>query len=175
MENKNVKRIILAVWLLLTVVLSAGAEDIPESRATLRGLAGVAVFVEEPQTNIQKYAQKAGLERNQLQQEVERYLQSHGIAVLSYDQWLRTPGMPFFYLNINTHETERYWYAYDIKVEVRQTAILEVNPKLRTVVATWSTNMTGLTNIGNLSLIKKDVMVMVHKFVAAYQATNKGK
>ena len=153
----------------------AGAEDADVSRATLSGLRGVGIFVENNQQNVQKYAQKAGIDREAIQRETERRLGAAGIRVVAGDEWLRTPGNPFLYLSINTHETEKYWYAYDIKVEVRQVVYLEANPKVRTMATTWSMNMTGSANIGNLHIIRNDAMVLVERFIAAYRAVNKGK
>ncbi len=161
--------------LLLFCISPTWAEDVPETRLSLKNLPGVAVFVEELQTNIQKYGKKAGLERALIQAEVEQSLKKQGIAVLSYNDWLKTKGRPFLYVNINTHETERYWYAYDIKVEVKQIAILEANPQVKTMVATWGISLTGIANIGNLHNIKKDAMVLVQRFVEAYKTVNRGK
>jgi len=161
--------------LLLFCISPTWAEDVPETRLSLKNLPGVAVFVEELQTNIQKYGKKAGLERALIQAEVEQSLKKQGITVLSYNDWLNTKGRPFLYVNINTHETERYWYAYDIKVEVKQIAILEANPQVKTMVATWGISLTGIANIGNLHNIKKDAMVLVQRFVDAYKTVNRGK
>jgi hypothetical protein len=170
------KEIILLVFLMFVVTVSpVWAEDSEVNRATLAGLRGVGIFVENNQQNIQKYAQKAGIDREAMQRETERRLGAAGIRVVVGDEWRRTPGNPFLYLSINTHETEKYWYAYDIKVEVRQVVNLEANTKVRTMATTWSMNMTGSANIGNLHIIRNDAMVLVERFIVAYRAVNKGK
>nr|MDA8125056.1 hypothetical protein [Deltaproteobacteria bacterium] len=79
------------------------------------------------------------------------------------------------YVNINTHETERYWYAYDIKLELRQIVLLEVNPRIKTLADTWSINITGETNIGNLNILKKDALALVEGFIRAYKSVNQNK
>ena len=170
----NRKKLIFLVVLMCAVVaLPVWAEDSEVSRGTLAGLQGVSVFVENTQANVQKYAQKAGIDREVIQKETERRLRAAGIKVVAGEEWRRTPGNPFLYVSINTHETEKYWYAYDIKVEVRQVVNLEANPKVRTMATTWSMNMTGMANIGNLHIIKNDAMVLVERFVAAYKSVNK--
>ena len=115
----------IALFLFGVGALDCKADDSAVSRATLAGLQGVRVIVEEPQPNIQRYAEKYGLTRAQVQADVERRLQQAGIRTVQGDEWLKTPGRPLLYVNINTHETEKYWYAYDIRLELRQLVLLE--------------------------------------------------
>jgi hypothetical protein len=151
------------------------AIDTEVTRMTLSGLQGVYVAVEDLQPNLLKYgaAQKAGLSKEGLQREVEARLSAAGITVLTWDQMLKTPGSPFLYVAVNTHESERYWYAYDIRIELQQVVSMAANPKVRTMAGTWSTNMTGIANIGTLQVIKADVGELMGKFAAAYQSVNK--
>ncbi|MDI9570380.1 MAG: hypothetical protein QM278_06625 [Pseudomonadota bacterium] len=131
--------------------------------------------MEEIQPNIKRYAEKAGIEREAIKKETERRLAAAGIVMVESEEWRRTPGNPFLYVSINTHETEKYWFAYDVKVELRQVVCLEANPLVRTMATTWSMNMTGIANIGNLHIIRGDAMVLVERFVAAHRSVNKGK
>jgi hypothetical protein len=108
-----------------------------------------------------------------LQREIEARLNKAGIKVLTWDQALKTPGSPFLYVVVNTHESEKYWYAYDIRIELQQLVSMAANPKVRAMAGTWSTNMTGIANIGTLQVIKDDVGVLVGKFVQVYKAANK--
>ena len=168
------KRLICVVIMVL-LFLSSGrafAIDSEQTRLTLTNLAGVYVTIEDGQPNIKKYAQKAELTKEQLQRDVEQGLTKNGIRVLTREQWLKTRGNPVFYVNVNTHETEKYWYAYDVRVELHQTVYMEANPKVRILATTWSMNMTGTANIGNLHIIKGDVGVLVDRFVKAYKAVN---
>lgn len=165
--------ILFLVFFLSFTGQSAFADDSEVSRGTLKGLRGICVLVENIQPNIQKYAKKSGLDTDQLKQEIEQRLRASGIKVCSRTEWMNTPGRPVLYININTHETEKYWYAYDIKLELRQIVFLEANPKVRTLTGTWSMNMTGIANIGNLHIIKNDTIVLVDRFVGAYRSINK--
>jgi hypothetical protein len=151
------------------------AEDSDITRSTLIGLNSIYVLIENIQPNIQKYAQEAGLSTNQIQKDIENRLNTAGIKTLSRNEWLKMRGRPVLYININTHETEKYWYAYDIKLELRQIVQLETNPKIKTLADTWSINVTGVANIGNLNVIKKDEDVLLERFIKAYRSVNQRK
>jgi hypothetical protein len=173
-NNISVSRIFLAVFLWLLMAGSAAfAVDSATTQETLKGLQGMYVIVEEMQPNIQKYAVKPGLTKEQLQKDIELRLKEIGIKVLSRDEWMKTPGKPVLYVSVNTHEAERFWYAYDIKIELQQIVKMEANPKVNTLAATWSLNMTGITNIGSLNIIKGDVEVLLARFQQAYWAVNR--
>ena len=151
------------------------AEDSNMSRKTLTGIQAVSVEVEELQPNIQKYAAKFALTKTNLQGDAVKALTNTGISVVSGNEWLNTPGRPVLYVNVNTHETEKYWYAYDIKIELRQIVYLETNPKVRILSDTWSISITGIANIGTLNVIRHDVGVLVDRFVEAYWMVNQKK
>jgi hypothetical protein len=173
--------IFIKKWLTFSVVtvllvsfhFSVFAVDSDPTRMTLTGIQGVYVIVEEMQPNIQKYAVKLGLTKEQLQKDIELRLNEIGIKVLSRNEWMKTPGKPVLYVSINTHETERYWYAYDIKVELQQVVKMEANPKVNALAATWSLNMTGMANTGSLNVIKSDMEVLLARFQQAYWAVNR--
>jgi len=152
-----------------TAGIPAFGVDADFTLLTIKGLGGVNVVVEEMQPNVQKYAQKAGITKEQMQKDAETKLKSNGIKVLNKDEWLKTPGKPMLYVNINTHETEKYWYAYDIKLELKQIVFLEASPSVKTFATTWAINITGIANIGTLGVIKKDTGVLIDRFVNAYK------
>lgn len=154
---------------------SAHAIDTEITRETMNGLQGVLITVENIQPNIQKYAQKAGLTKEQMQSDIDAKLKSAGVKVFNREEWLNTPGRPMLYVNVNTHEYEKYWYAYDIKLELRQIVLLETNPSIRTMADTWSINMTGIANIGTLNSIRNNVGVLVGRFAEAYRLANQKK
>ncbi len=151
------------------------AIDSDLTRRTMSGLSGVNVMVEETQPNIQKYAQKAGLTGDQIQRDVESRLKTAGIKVYSGNDWLKAPGKPFLYVNVNTHEYEKYWYAYDVKLELKQMVSLDINPSIKTLASTWSLNMTGIANIGTLDSIRSNVARLTDRFIEAYRAANQKK
>ena len=166
---------VMVFWLLLGLALPVGAEDSEEARRTLIGLQGVQVIVEELQPNIlkqDKYLQKAGLTKIQLQKDIETRLKAAGIKVLSLDQWSKTPGRPTLYVNVNTHESEKYWFAYDIKLELRQVVSLDARPEIKTLANTWGINMTGVVNIGTFNVIRDNVGVLLDRFIQAWKKVN---
>jgi len=174
--GKKVRRKIgLSILVCLLFAGNALAIDSEHSRLTLKGLRGVHVIVENLQPNVlkyEKYIRENRLGREILKADVEAVLRNAGIRVLSWQEMLRTPGKPVLYINVNTHESEKYWYAYDVRVELRQVVSLEISPKTKTVVSTWSLNATGVANIGNLHVIRNDAMMLVGKFVSAYKMVN---
>jgi len=156
--------------------MPAFAEDSDVARQTIKDLSGVYVIVENLQPNIAKYeryAREFDLNKARIQKDIELKLSAGGVISLSREVWEKTPGRPVLYVNINTHESEKYWFAYDIKVELRQIVLLESNPNVKTLATTWSINITGIANIGNLNMIRQDTVVLVEKFVQAYNAVNK--
>ena len=149
------------------------AEDSEVSRATLKEMQAVRIIVEEFQPNLQKYTDRLGPTAVQIHRAIERKLRVGGIQVVEGDEWLKVPGRPVLYVSVNTHETEKYSYAYDIKVELRQVVLLAAYPQIKSLANTWSINITGVTNIGNLQVIKNDVGVLVDRFIQVYTAVNK--
>jgi len=173
MKQKLLLEIGTVLFFLTLWVLPAAAEDSDVSRATLVGLQGVSIIVEDLQPNVQKYAAKSGLSKMQVLKDTQKLLTDGGIRIVSGNDWLNIPGRPILYVSINTHETEKYWYAYDIQIQLRQMATLVANPQQKTLATTWSMNITGQANIGTLQAIRQDTGVMVGKFVQAYRMVNK--
>jgi len=101
----------LLLVLSLCVAARAFAEDSEINRRTLKGLAGFYVIVEELQPNLlkyEKYAKQFDLNKAGIQRDIKRQLTKAGIRVLSREEWPKTPGQPVFYVNVNTHESEKY-------------------------------------------------------------------
>ena len=176
MKRKRIMGVGIAVMAALVFSFGpAAAEDSDVSRATLAGLQGVGVIVEDLQPNVAKYAAKFGITRTQILRDVEQRLREGGVRMVAGDDWLNMPGRPILYVNINTHETEKYWYAYDIRLELRQLVSLEANPAIKTLADTWSLNITGVANIGNMGVIRNDVMVLVERYVQAHLSVSHRK
>lgn len=164
---------IAATVLFFSIGTSASnAIDSEVTRRTLAGIPGVTVVVEELQPNILKYASKFSITRDQLRTGAEASLANACITVLSYEQWLRTPGKPFLYIVVNTNEYERYWFAYDIRIQLKQRVLLELNPSIVTMADTWGISMTGNVNIGKLNTLKENVNALLERFIDAYLAAN---
>jgi hypothetical protein len=166
---------IVAVFVLLVVsVVPVHAFDADVSRETLKGLTGFYVLIEELNPNIAKYAnvQKNNISTQQLKSQVENRLQKAGIRVLSWDEMMKTSERPILYVCVNTHEYEKFWYAYDIRVEVQQLVTLMSRPGKTISGATWSVNMTGVMNIGQLQTLYDNLGVLLDRFIQAYKKVN---
>ena len=165
----------MMVCCMLVVKPAAYGVDTELTRRTMSGLQGVNVMVEELQPNIRKYAQRFNLTKEQLQKEIQQRLQKAGIQVLTGDAWLKTSGRPVLYVNVNTHEYEKYWYAFDVTVNLDQIVVLEADPKLKTLASTWDISMTGVANIGTLNTIRSNVEILIDRFIQAYRSVNPKK
>lgn len=159
---------------LLLWASSVFALDDDSSRRTLCGLKGVYVIVEALQPSLPKFVQSPIADRDQLQKNVELRLKEAGIRILDRQEWLQTAGKPVLYINVNTHQFEKYLYAYDIRVEIRQTAFMEANPDTKAFVATWSSNITGAANIGSLNVLWSNARTLVDLFIRSYLSANQG-
>lgn len=176
MEKANLFRLFLAVIAIsFTLTEKAISFDSDLSRQSLKGLAGFHVVIEDLNANITKYAkaQKFSLDKELIKAVVEKRLKNSGIKILSWQEMLKTAGKPIFYVDINTHEYEKFWYAYDVKTEVHQMTNLENNPSIRMNAVTWSLNMTGVVNIGTMNKLQDNVNVLVDRFVSAYRSVNR--
>lgn len=160
------------VFCMLIFKPAAYGIDTELTRRTMSGLQGVSVMVEELQPNIQRYAQRFNLTKEQLQKVIEQRLQKAGIRIMAGDAWLKTPGRPVLYVNVNTHEYEKYWYSFNIVVSLEQIVTPEANPKLKTLAGTWDISMTGVANIGTLNVIRSNVEVLIDRFIQAHRSVN---
>jgi len=176
-EQRRVFTILFVVFLSVFPFRVPGvyAVDSDLTRVTLTGLTGVYVIVEHYQPaflSYHKYIARAGVTTEDLKQAIENRLRARGIKVLSREEWLHTPGRPVLCLTVNTHEGERYVFAYDVSMQLLQVVMMEANPQIKSSSVTWSLNMTGTTHIGNLGLLKQATLILTDRFIAAWKAVN---
>jgi hypothetical protein len=140
------------------------------NRATLKGLKGVGVLVE----NLSLEVEKEGLRKNELQLEVEFKLREAGINVLSKEESLKSPGEPYLYINVNlnTSKTENEVYPYSIDMLFIQKVSLLRNPQQATYAVTWSTGGVGSITKQLVSQLRSSVSEMVDIFIKSYHAEN---
>ena len=85
--------------LVVTVLVSPGlAQEAPTTAATLRGLTGVDVVVEELPTEAE--VEEAGLGSSAVQEDIESQLREGGIRVLSDEEWQAAPGQPWLFVRV---------------------------------------------------------------------------
>lgn len=159
----------LAAALLLAAVAppAGGQVDNEITRKTLEGLEGVYVLVEgfEPE------AKRAGFDEAKFKTTVEMRLLEGGINVLTQDELLAVPGMPFIYLIVHPGHTRPGQIApYSIRLELLQMVSLDRDPSTLTPAGTWGTSALG---DGDLPYIRAGVKQQVDEFVSAWWSVNK--
>jgi len=160
----------LAVVVVLLWAGGAGAVDDILTRATLKGLEGVWVLIEEPdQETI-----AGGLTREQLETDTELRLRKVGIKVLTFDEAARTPGRPRLYVNVTTIKSDGGFYVYYGSVALIQSALLERNQNIQTLMAeTWSTGSVGIVGESGMAQgVRGRVGDFVDEFINAYLSVN---
>jgi hypothetical protein len=169
----------LIIFVLTAFLLPAKtmAFDSDVSRQTLSGLPGFYVVIEDFNPNIAKYStvQRIHLDKEQIRQDMEQSLRNADINVLTWNEMLKTTGRPILYIRLNTHEYEKFSFAYDLDLEVQQTASLEKDPRSKTMVSTWSISMTGVFNIGTTNILRDSMQILVSRFITAYKLANPKK
>jgi hypothetical protein len=146
------------------------ALDNAKTRATLKGLAGVYLMVEDLRLEIEE----DGLTRNEIHQTAWDRLESGGIRLLSEEEWRETPGSPWLYLYAHVMRREfvdERVYIFNISIELKQKAKLAVAPDADPVfVTTWSRTILGKS--GYIDDIRKGVYLCLQDFVEAYRSVN---
>ena len=149
-------------------MLAERAERKTQERATLRGLQGVQVLVEDLRPEVER----AGLTKQQLTTDVELQLRKAGIRVFAKQERLRAPGQPWLYVNVNTLLLSNGLAAYNISVVLNQRASLDINTSAANVV-TWHSEGLGTVGVSYVSdTVRKYVRDHVDRFINAYLSVN---
>jgi len=171
----NKKEFIVLIGILLVLLLGSTVSAIngKSNLATLRGLTGVGVLIEQLPVEVEK----EGLLRKQIQIEVEFKLRDAGIRVLTREECLKTPGEPYLYINmnVNTSKTESDIYPYSIDIVLMQKVSLVRDPKQTTYAVTWSVGGVGSISKGLLIQLRESVNDALDIFIKAYLNENRGK
>jgi len=143
------------------------ADDGDFARATLRGLQGVYILIEDIQPEITR----AGLTTQQLQTDVEGQLRQAGVPVLTKDQAFRLRGAPYLYVYVHLVPHPIGLTVYSILVEVNQRALLDRNGSSASV-STWSVQRLGTIGSQHLATVRNDVRSQVDHFITVYRSVN---
>lgn len=178
MNKPRTKLLVMArvtLLVLITALVSPALADSEFERATLKGLTGVNVLVEKLHADVER----EGLAQSTLRTDVELKLRQAGIRVLTEKEMLATPtrGAPYLYLTVGATKgtgTLAGVYSLYIRLELRQSVILERNPSITSVgVTTWdSTAHLGIVPVHSLSAVRGIVRDAVDEFINAYLAAN---
>jgi hypothetical protein len=173
----------LAVGVIAVLMVTRPALSVPQDGETsvsiyapdgLKGLAGVYVLVED----VNREAEADRLRREEIQTDVELKLRQSGIQGLTYEEALKTPGLPQLSVIVNAMKTkDASMYAYTASVELLETVTLQRNPKIKIGGAsTWKTpSIVGVIPASRVSDLRADVKDMVDKFCNAWLTANPKK
>ncbi len=114
-------------------VIGALRQGESSETASLRKLAGVRLVIEDLDKDT-----KTIISERQLQTDIELRLRRNGIRVLSEEEWLKSPGNPYLYLNLDVVRSETTGvYSYSYRLELNQTVLLERDPQFSMLAITW--------------------------------------
>lgn len=160
--------LLITVVCLLVCTPLLFASDNQISRASLRGIEEIYVYVEPLGAEIEKL----GLNGDIIQEDIIGKLKASGIKILSRDEWLREAGNPHLYVIIrvlgltNTKE-----FIYSIDIAFRQSVYPVINPIEIPDAVTWSTGgVIGITP--RLEKIRTSVIDQVDEFIHAFFSIN---
>ncbi|MCF8062011.1 MAG: hypothetical protein K9M82_05800 [Deltaproteobacteria bacterium] len=167
--NAGLLLLVLAVALAGYAVPCHGL-DTDKTRASLEGLPGVYLMVEDLRLEIEE----DGLTRNEIHGFAKKLLTSAGIRLLSEEEWQETPGRPWLYLYAHVMRreyVEERVYLFNISIEVKQQVRLSRAPDAEPIYATtWSRSILGKS--GWLEDIRKGVELSLQDFIEAYRSVN---
>jgi hypothetical protein len=167
----SVYRVLIGLAILWGLIglraLGRCADDGDLARATLQGLQGVYILIED----VTPEMARAGLTTQQLHAEVERQLRHAGIPVLTKDQAFRLQGAPYLYVYVHLLPHPIGLMVYSILVEVNQRASLDRNGA-SAYVSTWSVQRFGTVGSRHLATIRDDVRGQIDYFITIYSSVN---
>jgi hypothetical protein len=163
-------RFFLPAALLLCSLAPVRASDSEIDRASLKGLQGVYVLVED----LNPPEEQAGLKTTDIQADVVQRLQAAGIPLLSKEQDIQTPGMPTLYISVSVaSSTSTDLWPFSIDVNLEQQATLKRNPDTFVPTAiTWHVGSLGAVDKSNIRSVRDRVSEQIAKFVNAYNKVN---
>jgi hypothetical protein len=144
------------------------AQDTEGSRASLKGLTGVGVLVENLDN---PDAEKDGLSKDQIQTDVELRLRMAGIKVLTEKQMFVTPGMPSLDVNLNTHKRQET-YSVALSISLSQMVNLSRDPQISVNATTWRDAEVGTVGSAHLNQVRDKIKDYVDKFINAWLSVN---
>ena len=141
-----------------------------EQRDTLRGMKGVKVVVEELAPGGERY----GLTREAFQTDTELLLRQYGIKVLSPEEQVRTPGLPWLYVGVSHAgiDADVSHVAVIMTVQLQQLAFLARDPNMMSTATTWHTAQVVNVGRSNLRRIRDTTKDLVAEFINDYLAVN---
>lgn len=161
------KQWVVALLVVALLLLPGLSYALTADQKVLVGLKGVYVLVE----SLDPQAERLGLTKGQIQTDVELRLRKAGVMVLTREEWKKTPGKPFLYVNISTKTrsgSELCAYSTHVKLE----ELVTLARGFQTAGTIWNTGEVGTVGINKISQIRDSVGDRVDSFINDYLAAN---
>ena len=162
---------LLALAVLALICGNGYAQDVDQTRNSLRGLSGVYVVPENP---LEEDAIRGGLSQHTIRKEAELKLRLAGIRVLSREEWEKEPGRPYLQVWPKVLKGGVLGgYIYHISLEFKQYVSLVRSSSIQVFGTTWSAEHMGYTP--ELKDIQDKVKDRIDQFINAYLSVNPKK
>jgi hypothetical protein len=162
---------LLALAVLALICGNGYAQDVEQTRNSLRGLSGVYVVPENP---LEEDAIRGGLSQDTIRKEAELKLRLAGIRVLSREEWEKEPGRPYLQVWPKVLKGGVLGgYIYHISLEFKQYVSLVRSSSIQVFGTTWSAEHMGYTP--ELKDIQGKVKDRIDQFINAYLSVNPKK
>lgn len=132
----------------------------------LKGLSAVSVLVQD----LSDGAKVLGLNKDDIQTDVELKLRLAGMRVVTEEEGFKLPGDPYLYVNVTLPDTPR---VASIAIELRQDAVLRRNSAIAHSVITWSSG--AVISSPSAQIIRDDFKDLVDKFLNDWLSVNPKK
>ena len=126
------------------------------------------VVVEDLSSDVEEQ----GLTKSHLIQQVESRLQTANIRLLTSKECFDSPGRPYLYVDVNTHNTGAGIYGYSIRLEFNQETLLARDRTVRANATTWTIGRVGVAGTRHLPALAEEALSMVDEFIRAYRGAN---
>lgn len=140
-----------------------------DKRDTLRGLKEVSVLVEYLPDDVER----EGLNREQLQRDIEVRLRQAGLRVLTIAEVAHSPGAPYLYVAVYPITgPSTNLNAYAVALTLKQLVQLSRNPSTELFATTWDGPMQ-LSPLGELKVdLRTKIFDAVGRFIIDYRDVN---
>ena len=150
--------------------VASGQPLTAEERDTFKGLTGVSVFVEPLYEN----AERDGLTKGAIQNDVEQRLREKGIQVftdLAASQ-RQNRAAPDLHVAVTAVRRENGLYAYNVTVELSQ-IVRSLVSNQTFWASTWKSGVTGSVGVLQLPKVRESVKKQVDKFISDWLAVHR--
>ena len=183
-EVKEMRRKITARWMIyflgiaLALLFCPGRSYSLSCIASLKGLEGVEVLVEELKSELENF----NITAIQIQSDVEAKLHEAGIKVLTKEEneKVQSHRKPYLYLRINSYKPPwgREVVAFNMDMALNQQVVLSGDHKVfekAFYAPTWYSSVVGIVGWKNLSTVRESANALTDKFIEAYLSVNSKK